>query len=70
MGDTPKITLTKRWSRFAAGAVLEVLTPGEEIRPNAVDAARAAQLVADGFAGEGEPEAPAASGRKARKGGD
>ena len=47
------IHLLKPWGGRKAGAELRVLEPREPIKGACVDAARAAQLVADGIAGEG-----------------
>ena len=57
------ITLSKAWGSYEKGATLRVLAPGEEIGKNAVDAQRAAQLVADGYTAS----ATAAKPRTGRK---
>jgi len=54
------ITLVKDWGRHKAGSVFRVWSNGERPAQAAVDAQRAAQLVTDGLAVEGEqrPKAP------------
>lgn len=60
-----QITLAKDWNHVPAGTVLAILGAGENPRPGAVDARRAAQLIADQLATEGDT-APAAIKRMRR----
>lgn len=52
------LKLSKPWAGHKPGATLEVLAPGENPRPGAIDPARAAALVAQQLAA---PAAPAAA---------
>lgn len=65
-----QIVLDKDWGRYRAGTQLDVLGPGDEFHPNAVDAQRAAALLASRLASPAkaeEPEGPAS--KKAAKSG-
>jgi hypothetical protein len=56
-----QIVLEKDWGRHKAKTTLDVLGPGDELKPQAVDATRAAALVAAGFAVDPSAEKPATS---------
>jgi hypothetical protein len=71
-----RLILVGDWGRFPVGTELEVLKPWQEAGPQSVDAARAAQLLADGLAEllpsmnvsvESDPEAAPAKPRRGRK---
>lgn len=55
-----QIRLTKQWNSVPQGRTFEVLQPGEDLRKGAVDANRAATLVAKGFAVDPDAPKPAA----------